>query len=456
MASLLTLLLFVPVKAQPVDSPAVVINRFKVISGDQYVELKNISDAPVDMSNVRLIYYNKYDLSEASSSKLISMTGELPAGGYYLLNDSTQLMCYQSMVASASLSFATGSGRIQLMQLTPTGDVASPLEFMMLDEAGWDRGKDPLPGAVNFPATSQDKVFALRDWGDEVPSTGGGQWLLPSAGEPCVYQLADEPIELKDDKFAFATGKMPPVRHVAAASTSSAKINRNKGKAAPIINELLPNPASPQTDADNEFIELYNPNDSTFDLSGFKLAFGSTSPKRFTFPEGTMMKPKEFKAFNSGDTSISLSNTKAQVWLLDPKEAIIGTTKPYQKAKDGQAWTLDNGKWVWSLQPTPGKANVVALPITASSGESARAVLGISDETGVSGSGSGGSEAGSGGSAGTLADKTPLHPVVLAVVAAGAVAYAVYEYRQDLSNKLFELRRNNAHRRALRQKVPRR
>lgn len=437
-------------KAQTTAPTAVTINRFKVISGDQYVELKNNTDQPLEMDNFRLVYYNNFNLGDASSSKIISLSGEIPAGGYYLVNDSTQTLCYQSVVAAASLGFATGSGRIELMQLAPTGNVVNPIDFITLDEAGWYRGNNPPDGAVHFPATSQNKVFALRDWQGAEPYKGGGIWLKPNMGaEPCVYELEGQPVQLEDEDFVFLPGTLPPVRRVAGVSESGGKANRNPGKMAPIINEVLPNPASPQSDANDEFVELYNPNDSVFDLSEFKLAFGSTNPRKYTFPEGTVLQPKEFKVFTSGGTSLSLSNTRAQVWLLDPNEKLVGQSDPYESAKDGQAWALDNGKWVWTLQPTPGAINAIALPTPAAAkGKTAAGVLGIS-----SGSSSTGAPAGGSSDAGQLADSAPLHPGVLAAVGLSALAYMAYEYRQDLSNRIFQLRRYLRNRQALRKPV---
>lgn len=438
--------------AQGPDLPPVTINRFKVISGDQYVELKNNTDQPVKMDNLRLVYYNNYNLDSASSSKIISASGELPAHGYYLINDSIQSLCYQSVVASASLGFATTSGRIQLMQLAPTGDVANPIDFVTLDEAGWYRGSNPPAGAVHFPATSQSSVFALRDWQGREPSLGGGTWLTPKAGSiACTYEIEAEVKQLEDEGFAFLSiNALPPVRYVSASTgSSSVKANRNVGKAAPIINELLPNPASPQTDADDEFIELYNPNDSKFDLTGFKIAFGSTKPRKYTFPEGTIMEPKSFKAFTSGDTSISLSNTEAQVWLLDPNEKVVNQSEPYSKAKDGQAWAFDNGKWVWTLLPTPGQMNSITGTASGDSkAKTAAATLGISNKNA-----SGGTSENPQASAGQLDDAAPLHPSVLAIVGMAAVGYAIYEYRHDIANRVFQLRRYLRNRRALREPV---
>lgn len=422
------------------NSPVLSITRFRVSTSGQYFELKS-GEESVDMSRVQLAYYNHYDLTKATSSKLVSLSGQLEPNAFYLVNDSALTLCYQQTVASASLSFSSTAGMVQVLYLHQT-EVGGQFTSTVLDSVAWSRTAVSNPNVQTLPS-SDPTAFLQRS---------GSAWtvLRPSTTDACTYEYetTNEVAELEED-YVFLSSAMPPVRYVASAVTASGKVNRNVGKMAPVVNELLPNPASPQTDADDEFIELYNPNDSDFDLSGFKLAFGSAKPKKYTFPEGTILKPKEFKAFTSGDTSISLSNTEAQVWLLDPNEKVIGQSDPYAKAKDGQAWALDNGKWLWTTRPTPNEMNAISPVVTADSkSKTAAATLGISGTADGNSSGSGGANA-----AQSLDDAAPLHPSVLAVVGIAAVGYALYEYRQDIANRYHQLRRYLRHRRTVRTPV---
>lgn len=445
-ASLLALAPLVPAFAEGSPVPQLHVHRFHVTSGSQYFELSNRADEPIDMSKVQLAYYNNYDISKATSSKLVSLSGEVLPNGRYLINDSSVTLCYQTTVASANLGFSTAAGMVQLIYLSQT-EVGGAFTSTVLDTVAWSKAAAAEPTDVQkLPATKPASFLERQD--DYLEQEWVERW--PSANDPCQYESSAGPADEPEDVFLFLGGALPPVRYVAAVSESTGPINRNVGKSAPIVNELLPNPASPQTDADDEFIELYNPNDSTFDLTGFKLAFGSTNPKKYTFPEGTVLQPKEFKAFTSGDTSISLSNTQAQVWLLDPNEQVIGQSEPYQNAKDGQAWALNQGKWMWTLQPTKDAMNAIALPVVSSEkGKTTAATLGISS----TGSTSAGAPSADTAQAGELDDAAPLHPGVLAGVGAAAVAYSLYEYRQDLSNRIFQLRRYLRNRQALRGKV---
>jgi hypothetical protein len=445
LTSMLVIAPFASVSSQVPPAPQLYISRFKVSSGSQYIEIHNLGDEPVDMSKVQLVYYNNYDISKATSSKLVSLSGELARNGYYLVNDSSLTLCYQMTVASASLDFSSTAGMTQLIYLSQS-EIGGQFISQELDSAAWSKSAVAEPTDVQKLPTTKPDSFLERQ-GNHFDQVWAERW--PSAADPCQFESSLGEVK-SDDTYTFMTGELPPVRYVAAVSENDGVVNRNVGKAAPIINEVLPNPASPQTDADDEFIEIYNPNDTTFDLTGFKLAFGSTNPRKYTIPEGTVINAKEFKTFNSGETSISLSNSLGQIWLLDPNEKIIGTSEPYKDAKDGQVWVLNSGKWLWSLQPTPGSMNAIALAIESSEkGKTAAATLGINS----TGSTSSGTPADTTQDKAKLDDAAPLHPGVLAVVGSGALAYTLYEYRHDMSNQLFRTRRYLRNRQTLRKQV---
>lgn len=434
----------VRVSAQTLE-PDLLVSSFKVTSSSgQFFELYNNGTEPVDMAQVQLAYYNHYDVQKATSSKLVSLSGSLAPGGYYLVNDSAVNLCYQTMVASASLSFSSTAGLVQVHRLSQS-EAGGPISSVISDSVAWS--KSTVPSIQTLP--SNQAAFLKREWPDEITKTsGGGVWLSvqPSSTDPCVLISVASSEPLSTD-FALLPGTLPEVRYVPAASSETA-VNRNVGKMAPVVNELLPNPKSPQTDAADEYVELYNPNDSVFDLAGFSLAFGSSSPRTYTFPEGSLLKPKAFTAFTSGDTSISLSNGEAQVWLLDTRGTVVSQSEAYRDAEDGQAWALDNGTWRWTAVPTPNEMNAISQNASASAGRTA-AVLGISDTP----ANSAGTTAGPAAAASTNTaqdDAVPLHPTILAGVGVLALGYAVYEYRHDVGNRIFQFRRYLRLRRALR------
>jgi hypothetical protein len=221
------------------------------------------------------------------------------------------------------------------------------------------------------------------------------------------------------------------------------------GLAAPQISEVLPNPMSPQTDADDEFIELYNSNSKAFDLSGFGLQVGTTTLHKYTFPDGTTMSAHQFLAFYSSDTGLSLSNTNGQVKFLEPGGNVLGQTDQYATAKDGYAWISADGLWQWTTTPTPNAANVITVPPTPLSATVKSKTTSSSSKTSAKSAKTKTAAAATSSSnlppAGQPAGK--LHPAILAGVGTIAVIYALYEYRNDLANQLYKFRRYRASRR---------
>jgi hypothetical protein len=225
------------------------------------------------------------------------------------------------------------------------------------------------------------------------------------------------------------------------------------GLNAPQITELLPNPTGTGNDDTDEFIELYNPNDVAFDLSGFALQTGTTIKHTYVFPDETKLPAKAFVAFYSSDTGLSLSNTTGQAVLLDPFAKQLAQVDPYATAKDGQTWAFANGAWHWTTQATPSAANVIKQVVAAKTTKKNNKSTAASHTSGSASSGVQG--ASTVASQTTLNDQeavapAPIHPAVLAAIGVLAVGYGVYEYRHDLANKIYEFRRDRAYRRAAR------
>jgi hypothetical protein len=206
------------------------------------------------------------------------------------------------------------------------------------------------------------------------------------------------------------------------------------GLKAPSMTELLPNPDGTGTDKTDEFIELYNPNAKRFDLSGFSLQTGTTRKHTYTFPKGSSLSPKSFKAFYSKTTGLSLSNTAGQASLLAPSGNGITATAKYEKAKDGIAWALAEGKWYWTVKPTPGKPNVIRDPDAKKA----------SARKGAEGTSAGSTNTSAAATNNTEPDAatTPIHTRTLVVVAGLALLYGAYEYRADLANRIYKFRQH--------------
>lgn len=118
------------------------------------------------------------------------------------------------------------------------------------------------------------------------------------------------------------------------------------------ITELLPN--ADGVDDGQEFIELYNPNDTTINLKGYTLVAGNNQ-----FIIDTMsLKAKSYIVFYDDTTGITLPNSSGvEVILQAPSGREVSRSAVYTNAPDDQSWSLISGKWKFSNQPTPGNPN---------------------------------------------------------------------------------------------------
>jgi len=427
------------------DIPQLVIQQFKVTSSNgQFVTLYNQTDSPLDLTTFELDY-----TSSSNKTSTVPLVGTLPSHYYYVLADDAVPACYRSIVNGVSLGFTTTSGSLRLWQTTLAGNVRTSL---LQDTVSWlNKNGNPATSPLQLSSVAQVSYVRQAASGDAmVTSPGDGTWenVITSTEDPCDPVAAGMPPTVSQGVTLLSSGPEAPATIVNLADdtpTGPVIPATDAGLSPPQITELLPNPAGTGTDGTDEFIELYNPNDHPFDLSGFILQAGLTTKHKYTFPVGTNLPAKSFRAFYSADTRLSLSNTSGEADLLDPFGTVLSSTDPYGSAKDGRAWALAKGTWYWTVKPTPGAANVInqATATSIKTTTAKKAAAAVKGATTTAASLQGGAT--------TTADAAdapaPLHPFLLAGVAALAVGYGVYEYRHDLGNRIHQFRANRAARR---------
>jgi len=451
-------LIFAPL-ASADSSPDIVISQFKITSSNgQFFTLYNAGSQTLDMSKIQLEYFNNYDLSKATSSKLISLTGSLAPHAYYMVSDSNLLLCYQMTVNSVSLGLSSTAGMVEVLGLTQSAPGSSAMPVLE-DYVAWS--KTAAKGAQTLP-TSTD-AFLQRSPIDSannplINTAGAGTWQAVKPGSnPCSLVTATStPTPVQTGLSTLLPATQPPVTilnipfSTDPTTTSTELPAGDIGLMAPVINEVLPNPAGTGTDSTDEFVEIYNPNPSAFDLSGFELQAGTTVLHKYLFPGGASLPGQSFTAFYSSTTGLSLSNSGGQVALLDPSGNSISASQPYADAADGQTWDLANGNWYWTTKATPGTANVIDQPVakakpasTTSKPASTGKVKGAKTTKASAVS----ALKPSSSSASITGNTTPVHFRTLALVIGLALLYGVYEYRADLGNFVHKFRKHHRTRR---------
>jgi Lamin Tail Domain len=460
-----------------------------VNAGEEYIELYNAGDEAVDITDWQIRYRNA-SATTAGSTLLAAITGTngqpvvLASQQYYVLHAVPLLLPETALAQQYAAGLSKSDKTVGLF-----APDAATCQLAVQDAVAWAVQPATTQGegaAVPVPSVTASKDKLLQRYSNEAgeyidtgdnafdfvlstvfdgASPGQANALLVSTGQPAPDTAGPsglEPVPMADCDVPDDPDDAPPPPTDPNSPPSTTLPDEPEGPPAPVIphsnaglkapqlSELLPNPASPQTDAADEFIELYNPNDAPFDLTGYVLEAGLTTKRRYTLPNDTSLPAKSFRAFFSADTRLSLANTAGQVRLFDPLGALLAQSEAYASAKDGQAWLLANGAWQWTTRPTPNALNMVSAPAPVKKSNKSGGVQAGTTKQAVT-TKNGAPAADNTQLAATAAPSSPLHPGVLALVGGAAVLYGAYEYRRDVANKFHQFRTNRAARRATRQ-----
>ena len=123
------------------------------------------------------------------------------------------------------------------------------------------------------------------------------------------------------------------------------------------INEILPNPAG--ADEENEWIEIYNSNNSNINLSGWQIQDKEGTITTFTIPNGTQILADGFLVFKRPQTNIMLNNDNDGLNLLSPDTKIADSIN-FTSAPLNQSYNKTTSGWRWSSTLTPGAINIIA------------------------------------------------------------------------------------------------
>jgi hypothetical protein len=220
-----------------------------------------------------------------------------------------------------------------------------------------------------------------------------------------------------------------------------------------LLNELYIDPADPLLDSEDEWVEIYNPANQDVDLAGYCLYTGTTFSYKHCFDGNQNLAALDYLTVSSGESSLALSNSGGAGKIVSPSGEIIDQTT-YATAKNGLAWAKTaSGEWQWTTTPTPATTNTftqipevikqavvstAAAKKTAAKTTAAVTTAKAEKTTQVKAATSSATEDNINSLAGAPG---PLPIWLLAILGCLAVIYAVYEYRFEVSNKIYQLRR---------------
>ena len=225
----------------------------------------------------------------------------------------------------------------------------------------------------------------LRLWADE---RAGGDHLgfkLPAAGG--IIELFDDTGLLVSQVFygpqaeGVSQGRLPDGGGLLAAFAQSASpgaANYLPNYTGPVLHEVMANNLGAVKDAAGrspDWIELFNPSDAPFDLSGMSLSEGEPQLRQWVFPPGTTVAGRGylvvwFDAARSASGALeadlnagrSLSKESGGVYLFDLAGQRVDSLE-YGFQVANLSIGLYNGRWRLLTSPSPGAAN--ALPVAA-------------------------------------------------------------------------------------------
>lgn len=444
--SIIICLIFFPATNANASTPPVVISELQTGSStsasEEFIELFNNSDQAISLDDYRIEYYSASATMFApvgSPTQTINLSGNLQPKGYLLVASNG----YLSSVSSQSFSstFADAGGAVRLVR----GGISTE------DLLGWGTAK-LFENTVHAKAGSGKSLSRISIGAEELVDTNNNSLDFEILTTPTPQNLSPEPVVTDPEP-------VPPAEEPEATPSPVPEVVPEE--TPPVVDllplqitEILPNPASPATDEDDEFVEIYNPNDQEAQLAGYRLEAGNSYSYKYTFGQETIP-PKGYKVIYSKDSNLTLSNTTGAVRLLDPNGAVASLVEGYEDAEEGSAWANIDGVWQWTLTPTPATVNILRLPLIppakvasslkpkSSKAKTSKPKASVKGASAKKSSKPKPTKTSASANSSTPELVTPgaIHPSVLVGVGVLALLYAVYEYRGDIRSLIIRLNR---------------
>lgn len=392
--------------AHAAASPSLLIKRIQVgtpsDASDELVEIVNNGSRPIELNGLTLEYKSATGTSW-SKKAVVTSAHSLKAHATWIF---ASKQAHDAILASG---IAQSGGNLRLS-----------LASQVLDQVAWGNGDSPEGTAIAAPASAQ------------------------IIERTCSPECGDTQNNAVDFKLTGDTATLTVGSSLEAGTTAMTE------SYAIEITEIFPDPASPQADAKDEFIELYNAGGSSVTLIGWKLVSGKQSYRL----DGVTIPPGQYVSLASAATKLGLANSGDTVSLIDAAGNTLQATPDYGAAKSGKSFGVTDGIWSWLDHPTPGALNAGILkeittekpekaakvstkraPTTArktagAKATSAKVAASNIKDAASSSSDTKHSETQSGFSSAW----------VLALLGLFAVGYGVYEYRPELLSLIARLR----------------
>lgn len=324
-----------PIQAQ--ETHAVIISEVQISGGtghtnDDFIELYNTTDAPIDITDWQLRKKTKTDTTSTGISlKTFSTPTDMiliiPAKGYFLWTNSTGV--FKSLTDAQFINSSTIADDNSIALFDATN--------MIIDAVTWGTGHT-LPFLPS-------KLYTLNP----PANTSIERDLISN-----TFIAQTQPTPQNTAGIQNKPLPSPSVTPIDTPTTLSAVIPKTISTETSVrINELLPNPSDTE-----EFIELFNCGNADVNLKNWSLRDASKTG-HYTFKEDTIVQPRSYLTIMRSTFSFALNNTNESVTLLNPQGTVIDTIS-YLKSNKDASYSLSLSGWRWSPLITPNAVNQFA------------------------------------------------------------------------------------------------
>jgi hypothetical protein len=327
---ILSLLLLPLLDCQSSDSPTIVINEIAWMGtensyNDEWIELYNNTSEDVDLDG--------WSLKANDGTPNITLTGRILAKGFFIL-ERTDDDTLPDILADQIYKGTLGNDGENLELLDNLGNSIDSIDC----SSGWFTGDNKTKQTME---RKDSKLLGsdLQNWQTSENPSGTAKAKNSKQGIVNGKQSTQE------------ENSSPSVQSEGTLVTYPSDI---------FINEILPSPDGP--DAENEWIEIFNQNNSGVDISNWEIEDKEGKTKTYTLPENTQIPAKGFLVLKRSDTKIILNNAGDEVLLSQPDGKTIDKVS-YENAPHNQSYSLINREWVWNNNLTPGFENTILNPV---------------------------------------------------------------------------------------------